>query len=75
MKGVARAAARRTDENTIQVYQALSFYCLAQKGKLKAVKHYLIDKPKKRKMSPEEMFGILQQFQAGGAPLNIREVN
>lgn len=75
MKGATRAATRRADENTTQAYLALNFYCLAQKGKLKPLKEYLIDKPRKRKMSPAEIFGILQQFHAGGAPLNIREIN
>ena len=75
MKGAAKAAARRADENTTQCYQVLQFYGLAMSKRLKPLKHYLIDKPKRRVQTPDEMFAILQQFQAGGAPLNIREIN
>jgi hypothetical protein len=74
MKGAARAAARRADENTLQAYQVLTFYALAQKGRLKPVAEFLIEKPKRRMQSPDEMLSILRGM-AGSAKMNIRQVN
>jgi hypothetical protein len=76
MEGASRAAARRADDDTRLAYRALTFYGLAMKGKLKEVSHYLIEKPAPpKRQSPDQMFAILQQYAAGGAPINIRELN
>lgn len=75
MKGAARAAERRRDENTVMAYQAATFRGASTAGKLKGIKHYLIHKPERRAQTPAEMFAILQQYQAGGAPISIREIN
>jgi hypothetical protein len=76
MEGASRAAARRADENTILAYQALNFYGLAQKGKLKRLTEYLIEKPKPRKpQSAAQMLAILQGMKGAGTPMNIRRVN
>jgi hypothetical protein len=75
MEGAARAANRRSDRDTLLAYRALQFYGLAMKGKLKAVGHYMIEKPKVKKQTAEQMLAILQQYADGGAPLTIREIN
>jgi hypothetical protein len=76
MEGAARAANRKADANTVLAYQCLQFYGLAMNGKLKGLSEYLIEKPKrKRAQTPDEMFAALQMFKAGGAPMNIRQIN
>jgi hypothetical protein len=75
MNGTARAAARRADANTLLAYQALTFYGLAQSGKLKAVSHYLIDKPKPRRQTTDEMLAVFREFAGRGAAMNIQQVN
>lgn len=76
MEGAARAANRRSDANTVLAYQALSFYGLSIKGKLKGLNDYLIEKPKPpRPQTPDEMFAVLQMAIAGGAPMTVRELN
>lgn len=76
MEGAALAAIRRADENTILAYQALTFYGLAMKGKLKPLSEYLRDKPKPKKaMTPDEMFAALLDMKMHGAPMTVRQVN
>lgn len=76
MKGAARAAGRRADENTILAYRALHFYALAMSKGLKPLSEYLIEKPKPRKaQTPDEMFAALLDMKMHGAPMNIRKIN
>jgi hypothetical protein len=76
MEGSAKAANRRADQNTILAYQGISFYGLAQKGKLKRLSEYLIEKPPRPKaQTAEEMLAVLQGMAGGGTPMNIRRVN
>ena len=76
MEGASRAAARRADENTILAYQALAFYGLASKGKLKPVSEYLTDKPKRiTPLKNDEALAQFKAFASLGIPLNIRQIN
>jgi polyphosphate kinase 2 (PPK2 family) len=75
MKGAAKAAARRADENTVQAYQVLNFYGLAMSKKLKPLSEYLHDKPKRRQQTTDEMLAVFKGFAASGKPMNIRQVN
>jgi hypothetical protein len=76
MDGAARRHKRELDVAISCAWHSVVFEAKAQKGRLKKLSEYLEVKAKPRKrQTPEEMFAILSQFQAGGAPIDIREVN
>ena len=76
MEGAARAANRQTDRDTLLAYRVLQFYGLAQRGKLKSVSEYLIDKPSRPKaQTAEQMLAVLKGMARSGTPMNIRQVN
>jgi hypothetical protein len=72
MEGAARRHRRDFELAITGAWHAEAF---ARQKRLKGLADYIGEKPKRRKQSPEEMFAILSQFQAGGAPIDIREVN
>lgn len=72
MEGAARRQKREYELTVVGAWHAEAF---ARQKRLKKLGDYLGDKPKARRQTPEEMFAVIQQFKAGGAPMNIREVN
>jgi hypothetical protein len=73
MEGAARRQKRAFDLVIIGAWHTEAF---ARTKKLKALSDYVGDKPKPFKATtPEQMLAAFQAMQAGGAPLNIREVN
>lgn len=72
MEGRARAAKRESDAMLSQAWHTEAF---ARQKTLKPLDKLLAAKPKKRRQTPDEMWAILQQYHAGGAPMSIREIN
>lgn len=74
MDGRARAAKREADLLFWQAWHVEAFARMSGRDFKAAIKK--IGKPKRpRKQSPAEMLAILRQFEAGGAPMKITDIN
>lgn len=74
MEGAARAAKRKHEGELSLAWHSAAFGAAAQCGKLKKLDHYLPKRPS-RPQTASEMLGVLREFQARGAKMNIQRVN
>jgi hypothetical protein len=69
------AARRQKWEFDLMVSGAWHAEAFARTKQLKQLSDYTGTKPVRKAQTPDEMLAALQMMKAGGAPLNIRELN